>query len=604
MKFHLVNTPLGFLSAKEPILLSGMWSSRNDKYIHLKDLEKLEVAKYHWDNKEKFSRDYVYLSQLTEEILHLLAEKLNQIHKVDFSIRFWRILLKPWLNTFLPSVFDRWETINNCLKSYEIESASIFKFNLNDVTPNSTAEFNSFYNLEDFWNEYIYSEILKYVNDNKLALYEENGEKKFTNITDLVSYSEERSCMNDASNFLFLKIKLNLKQAIYKLFELTNKFKRPDTIFFHDCVDKKDQFVIEAKLGNIPSLFTSKKIPVFEFDKNKREDLFLSSSSNSDFKNFLITILGTQLPKIFVEGFNFLLDDGYKAWPAKPKSIICSGSVYADDYFKFYLANQVTVNNSKLFILQHGGHYGIGRLSCMLDYELQIANKFISWGWGQKSNQIDNIPSLKISKMIKSSRYSKKGSLLIIAQDYTRYSYHLFSYPVASQYISYENDIKNFIKSLNKDIYKASILRFKHGGSYGWNEIDEFKSSFPELILDDGVEKLESKIAASRLCIQTANFTTYLESLALNIPTVIFWDPFNNELTEEASKYFEDLKKSGIFFPNPYDAAKHVNNIWDDVEKWWNTAEVQKSRLNFISKYALSSDKYIDDFASYLKENI
>jgi putative transferase (TIGR04331 family) len=369
-------------------------------------------------------------------------------------------------------------------------------------------------------------------------------------------------------------------------------------------MDKKDQFIVEAKLRKMPSLFTSKKVPIFKFDKEKRENFSFSSTIDSDFKNFLYTILGTQLPKIFLEGFNFFIDDEYKSWPLKPSSIICSGSVYADDYFKFYLANQITKNKSKLFILQHGGHYGIGKLSGMLDYELQISNKFIAWGWGENSNKIANLPSLKISKKIKSSKYSKQGSLLVIAQDYTRYSYHLFSYPVSSQYISYENDLKKFISSLNSDIYNKTILRFKHGGSYGWNEIDEFKCSFPELTLDEGSENLESKIAASRLCVQTANFTTYLESLALNIPTVIFWDPSMNELSEEASKHFQHLKKSKIFFPNPHDAARHVNNIWDDVDKWWNSAEVQKSRLHFVSKYALSSDKYINDFASYLKKNI
>lgn len=604
MKYHLVNTPLGFFKKDQFILSSGMWNCRNEDFLKLKEAQKLKVAEYHWDNRDKFSKDFFYLSDLSEEILSVSAKQLNKIHNVDFPIRFWRILLKPWLNTFVPSVFDRWETVKKCFADYDIKSASVCYFEKSDVVPNSTSDFNSFYNMEDFWNEYIFSEILKYQNHHlEINLFEKKEIRKFTNIDTTNAAAMNKPLIQSYKQKFVLQIKSSLKKLIYVFFKLFNSVKKEDTIFFHDCLDKKDQFIVEAKLKKIPSLFKSKKIPFFEFDVDKRTRLLFPESGNSTFENFIYSLIRTQIPKIYIEGFNFLLDDGFKKWPSNPSKIICSGSIYADDYFKFYTARQVTENLSKLFIIQHGGHYGIGRLSCMLDHELMISDKFISWGWGEDDNKIINLPSLKISNMIKSSKYSKDGSLLIIAQDFTRYSYHLFSYPVSSQYISYEQDIKCFIKNLNQEIFNKSNLRFKHGGSYGWNEIGEFKKIFPNLILDDGREKLATKVADSRLCIQTANFTTYLESLALNIPTIIFWDPSMNELSDRAIEYFKDLSNSKIFFSNPYDAANHVNEIWNDVEGWWNSSAVQNSRSNFISKYALCSNSYIEDFVKYIKDN-
>ena len=41
-----------------------------------------------------------------------------------------------------------------------------------------------------------------------------------------------------------------------------------------------------------------------------------------------------------------------------------------------------------------------------------------------------------------------------------------------------------------------------------------------------------------------------------------------------------------IIHGNPISASNHLNLIGDNIDKWWYSDNVQKVRLNFISKHA------------------
>ena len=115
---------------------------------------------------------------------------------------------------------------------------------------------------------------------------------------------------------------------------------------------------------------------------------------------------------------------------------------------------------------------------------------------------------------------------------------------------------------------------------------------------------MSDALSKSRICIQTANFTTYLETLSKNIPTVIFWNPKFNELTDEADIFFKELSKQKIFFSNPKNASYHINQIWEDIDSWWQDKELQNVRKKFVNKYARISNTSVKDFASYIRKDM
>ena len=81
-----------------------------------------------------------------------------------------------------------------------------------------------------------------------------------------------------------------------------------------------------------------------------------------------------------------------------------------------------------------------------------------------------------------------------------------------------------------------------------------------------------------------------------NVPFIALFDKKYCPLDEEAKKYYKNLENSKIIFYNPIDAAKHVNEIYDDVYSWWNSADLQKGRKIFCEKYARKRNNFFNNW--------
>ena len=95
-----------------------------------------------------------------------------------------------------------------------------------------------------------------------------------------------------------------------------------------------------------------------------------------------------------------------------------------------------------------------------------------------------------------------------------------------------------------------------------------------------------------------------MEALALNIPTIIFWDEKYWEINDESKKYFDLLKKANIFFDNPVRAANHLVKNWDSINDWWESPETQKARLSYLSKFGNYDKSSYSNLRSFLNKLI
>ena len=73
------------------------------------------VADYHWNDRHKLCEDYQDIQRTYEALLCQVSEVLNKLNKTNYSIRFWRILIGPWLLLFTEILFDRYFMINDVL---------------------------------------------------------------------------------------------------------------------------------------------------------------------------------------------------------------------------------------------------------------------------------------------------------------------------------------------------------------------------------------------------------------------------------------------------------------------------------------------------------
>ena len=111
------------------------------------------------------------------------------------------------------------------------------------------------------------------------------------------------------------------------------------------------------------------------------------------------------IPTNYIEGYSHIINTYKKIYKKEyvPKVIFTSNSYFMDDYFKIWCAESIK-HGSKLYIGQHGGHYGIGKFDLLENHELKICDKYLSWGWGEDNRKIIPVGIFKKKKLINGER--------------------------------------------------------------------------------------------------------------------------------------------------------------------------------------------------------
>ena len=137
---------------------------------------------------------------------------------------------------------------------------------------------------------------------------------------------------------------------------------------------------------------------------------------------------------------------------------------------------------------------------------------------------------------------------------------------------------------------------------YGWDQLLRYKSILDKVETDlpSSKQSITKSINESRLYVATYNATTFLETLAANFPTIIFWNPDHWELNKETESYFQLLMDVGIFHRTPYGAAQKVIEVWDNVDAWWMSKNTQSARLFFCEKYTKEIKHPVNELESFI----
>jgi putative transferase (TIGR04331 family) len=345
-----------------------------------------------------------------------------------------------------------------------------------------------------------------------------------------------------------------------------------------------NEILLQLKLGQVPIIYRASKSTSQTMDGSLRT-WSLEGESRSAFEAFVREMVPKQIPMLYLEGYVGLVKQAQRqSWPKTPKLIWTSNAFSSDEVFKAAIA-KMTSAGSSLIIGQHGGHYGIGRWNFQEEHELSIADCYFSWGWTDSKQQ-----HIKPIGKLKPPTFSKRGSsapvrATLVTAALQRYSGPMISSFMSSQYLDYLQDLFVFVKHLPSTVRQNLIVRL-FPCDEGWSQAARWRENFEDIELDSGLLDIGKLMAESKIYICTYNATTYLESLSIGVPTVMFWNPNHWELRDTAIPYFEELKAVGIFHESAASAAQHCARIWDDVESWWQRAEVQYSIQKFCHQYA------------------
>lgn len=553
-----------------PVLCLGEWCCTYDR-IEAWGKLKAEVAFYHWNDRDKLYREYLYLRDLHEVLLSELCEALNSFHGTRHSRRYWRILIGPWLLYFTQILFDRWTMIQHAVDNYQIASTVVLDFLPDQVLPKDMDDFRDMYTT-DIWNHAIYGRILT----------------GWTSVVcQRIECEESVTRWKIGQGVALSKPRMGLRQMTYKAI---SRFSRmlggvPDAFFISTFLPLRYDFLLQLALGQLPRLNLQIPAPRCELDLQIRKGFSLNEEKHKNFENCIRALIPEQIPTVYLEGYAALQRTVAKLpWPKKPKVIFTSASYNADDVFKAWAGLRVE-GGTPLVIGQHGGNLGSALWSSSEDHEIAISDRYLTWGWSDGNLKQYPVCALKqIGQDL--SRWNPRGHLLLVTSVMPRYSYVMGSFTVATEQVCNNlNDQYRFVRALSKNIRADVVVRL-FVPDWGWNQADRWRDQIPNVRIDSGTGSIEHLIRQSRLYVATYNATTFLESLSRNIPTIVFWNPKHWELRPSATAYFDKLREVGILYECPDAAAAKVVEIWGDVDEWWSRSEVQAARRNFCNRYA------------------
>ena len=562
--YFLATTALEkFWDTTKPIIFLGEWCRLYERRQFWQNIEhKLMTAPY--QSQKDAEEAFFFVNKVYEHVLPILASALNDIHGVNYTVRAWRILIGPWLQYYLSAIYDRYTHIKQAIALYPNFTTITLAPNL-FVVPQDTLESVSLLS-DDFYNLQILTKILA----------------TFGN-----TYPERT--IYRADNFLYKNLtKLSLHRKI--IGDITQFYEKICSSCFSVIHLKNTYFPKKIEL-NLAVRNFGQLLPMWEkaftnvssaYDADKRKLLQSLNFGAGEFEKCVAKMLFSDIPKCFVEQFT-------PAYLTKkpPVAILSANAWYFDEKFKHWAA--VAAEQGTLLLgAQHGGSYGGLALMLAEMHEATIVDIYYSWGW-DKPNSLTKVVAMPATKLIgrkKIGADNRKNDVLWAATFYGRY---LVEFPyLSTRDYAYCLWQKRFAESLTKN--KLEQIRFRpHFASFGTGGVERLLAFAPNIVVESWDTPFQKSLINCRLYVCDHLSTTFAEALSANKPTILFWDPELNKLRPEAQFYYDALRKVGILFDTPEAAAFAVNNIYDDVETWWNQSVRQEAVKLFCHQFARTS---------------
>jgi len=565
-------------------ILLGEWCKTLDNQ---KDLESRDYQQipYHWSDRDKFIKDYDYLELFYERVLQSLAHNLNNYHEVDRSLRYWRMLLGPWLLTYVAIAWDRWESLRLAFAEQDFDEVCSLNLDRDLMVPKDYNIFN-ICNTLDHFNHDIFLEIIRYHYADQLSIYNLDQEDSIdVNIRSTLIKKTEST----RSRTLRLLDKcFGLLQRHYKV------------VFVESFFDRVALFQVSRKLRQLPRIhnefFQSINYPKVNQDRYHRS---IDVQPTTDFEGFFQQHIFSQIPIAYLEGYAEL---NRVAGSIKTTGdVIFTANAHLDnDLFNCWAGDQVE-KGKKLVASQHGGAI---HLMQMFEHQERIAEAVTVWHKPYMNKHVQLTPNKLISGFRQSffARYqTEKGTdLTLVGLETSRYTYRAQAGPFGRNYTEDYNQKITFAKSLSSTTYDLLRIRSFSRGD-GWINSG---LRYARDLGQDKISKyptLREAFAHSKLIVSTYPQTTFIEAMHSNVPTILLYCEEHWPMHPQFDDLIEDLKTNNIIFTDPVKAAEHVNAVWNDPDQWWLDAETQKAVNHFFEMCGKVSDDWVDEWTDFFQ---
>ncbi len=576
-------------------------------HFRLSKNNNIEIPTSNWDNKTILHEDYKKIRNIYETLLELLmsSEKfINQYEDLDINKRNLEILLGVWLRAFIIIVYKTVKEFENLSQNNNYTVLGAYKLSEIEKRPICMDDFIRNKRNDDDQLDNLKIDILKnlglisefnifWINDKEKKKIKLN-KKKFQNSKKLIGkiLKFSKSIAIDFLLFLFNNFP-NKKYLVCDpdiFSKLKFRIKKLSKISYSLHKYSFSNLLYENKLKSIKN--KSKKIKIIkgELNKNKIEDKVL---------NIIEKLMPIYIPNSLFSGIKYSIKRSNFIFPkGKTKNIITASNILKDEIFDLFIIKSLKYG-SKFFIIQHGGGYGFSKVNDEEEYQLNIADYFISWGWKESSTFK---PSQKyLAKIISNygciikkplrdinNKYKTKQKKVFIAlNEWNITDIRLYSFPSSDRIYEKQNEMIKFLKNLKFQIREKVVLR----GFMNMNKENSLKATLSEIFGDLNYIDREKSLLSdnltsdSYLFITDSNSTSWLEALYLDVPSILL---ICNELKDINLRKFQIFKKcidNNLIFDCPIKASNWINNNIKYLDNWWGLKEVQNCRTCILNNF-------------------
>lgn len=556
-----------------PVLFLGEWCRLYDRKHIWSGMEAIVAEPYGLESEER-SRGISYVLALTGQILTELTQALNNVHQTQHSERYWNIVLGHWLLRYVSVAFNRYHTLDQAISNYEISGTTFFAVKDYSLATADSLSFIWACN-DDVWNHVLYSRLMAYRGDVQMnpssALLE--GCKGF-------SQEEKRP---DGHRSLAKGLARKLVRTVGQKLARSS-----DAFIINSYLPVKDEIKLQLALGQIPQRWSSPSFERVLPDAAVRAELVIDYDKHEGVERYIRWQLAETIPTCYLEGYKGL-DKIAKSlpWPEKPKFIFTSNNFAVDEIFKVWTASKVE-QGVPYFTGQHGNSYGTHLYAGNANLpERAAADKFFTWGWSDENSNTVPAFNFKTSSW-KSGEFNPEGGLLLIELHVPQ---RITPWDDYFEFGIYQQEQFRFVAALPEIIQQKLKVRLHSAcRKLRWSDEQRWKDFSPHTQIETGAANIKELIVQSRLVVHSYDSTGILETLALNIPTVCFWQGGLDHLLPDAKPYYELLRDANILADSPEQAAELIALHWDNINDWWESQKVQDARKSFCEQYARTAE--------------
>lgn len=558
----LVTTPSSKVDNRSKERLLAPWCVRDpDELIEALATSgnEKDIVEYHWDDRAKFAMDYEYLEQLHGRLLGALSTALNELHGVKHSMRYWRILLDPWLAVHVGVQFDRWEQLRKALADGEAFAAM--------DAPLISAPFSYSQYLEwtmsDDWNAALMARMLRFQFAGQVAM------RTAPNLL-----SAERTKPRAATPGLIQRGLSFLDRCLEPL-SRRNPVALIDTYFGLPALVR-----LSLKLRCVPRLYRREFADV-KIDVNvpaiDRSCWRIPFEAASSFERYLAASLSGDVPAAAVEHYASLVK-GARALRFQPDVIVTAGAHWTNIAAKVWMAECVA-KGSCLLIHNHGGSLPAKRE--FFGFEDAIADRRGTWFRAHHAKHVQLPPSKLVSLRHRGCMPLDDSArlCLVVGNEYPRWTIRAHFAPMAHQCLRSYKQVLQLAQLLRGEV-RAS-LRIRPAPDLGWGLRDCFRRHLGEESIMVGGALLDA-FSQARLIICTYPETTFCEAIATGRPTILLYTEEVFERHPVAANLLAQLRAARMVFVDHESAAAHVSRVWENPRLWWESAATVAARSAFI----------------------